>query len=104
MSSQMPRPARSRPWWPRLPRLPSACILGSLLDQWSKASDDPRDRGLLHVEDVGPYFLDDVLTHVPEVTTSASRNVSPRGRPVPLSQGFPRSSATRSSSSSSCSS
>src|SRR4249919_1807282 len=39
----------------------------------------------------------------PQVTTSASRNVSSRGRPSPLSQGSLSSPATRYSSSSSCS-
>jgi hypothetical protein len=35
------------------------------LTKGGEERDDPRDRGLVHVEDISPYFLDDVLPHVP---------------------------------------
>ena len=39
-------------------------LLGCLVDQRRKKRDVPRDRGLMHVEDLCPDFLGDVITGV----------------------------------------
>ena len=76
---------------------------GRLTGQWRKVRDVPRDRGLIHVEDLCPDFLGDVIADVSAGNDDHLAQGKFPWRPFPLSRGSSSSSLTSSSSSSSCS-
>src|SRR5581483_5246507 len=41
---------------------PERC--GSLIDEWCQDGDVPRNRGLVHIEDLRPYLFGDVIAHI----------------------------------------
>ena len=40
-------------------------LRGSLIDKRRQEDDAPRDRGLIHIEDLRPHLLGDVMAHIP---------------------------------------
>jgi hypothetical protein len=58
------RPGQSHPWWPPLPPCGGLKLRSSLIDEWRQESNVSRDRGLVHIEDLRPHLLGDVVAHI----------------------------------------